>query len=209
VIDPEVVFFDNFVKIWSYQGDVEFANNNDTIVDCAEIGPTDYIRPNVGTMRIAPTPASRRFLESVLEYTLRLIRGRHVDIFLRRTEVMRNNGLYELQFGKRTLSFSFVDPWKAPNGGVLFCRGKRLLCVKVRGALLARPVAVHLNYHWSINSIIATMRALDVFIDASEFANSSVTCRKNEWKYWRECTLPETIVCNGTRVSIPSDYDAY
>jgi hypothetical protein len=196
ILDSDIFFFDDFSKLWRYETDVEFMSDDNLIAETRFLA--DHARLNSGLIRYAARLITRQFLDEVLRACQKKQNDRHKDqamlrLFARDQARRKSALVWTLVINGKTMTFSYIEPWRGCTGGVLFCLGKKTMCDFVEQNKIDKPVAVHVNYHWPMIAKARTMRILNLTVDKNH-------CRDLEWPFWQPCKFPINLKCIGHQV---------
>jgi hypothetical protein len=94
-----------------------------------------------------------------------------------------------------TISLSYIEPFKVPNGGLLLCKGRDRLCSYCQRNGIRSPIAIHLNFHLPESAKGRTLRILVLNVSQSSCPHSLT------WSFWGTCQWPNALQCNDWFIS--------
>jgi hypothetical protein len=189
LIDSNVVLFGDFLDIWSWILELEFASD-----DSENFRSKNMISlPSSRLVHMAPSELVRSICDDIVQFSIMQNFGNNLlaGFFGIRLAKYRDDAWY-IQYGDRLQPFEYVEPWRGPNLGVLLCPSiRRDLCMWARRRSLMRPVAVSLppEKFESQGGQNQAMRILRLLLEESD-------CRAFRWSFWRQCDFPFSVVCN-------------
>jgi hypothetical protein len=204
ILDSDIVLFDEFLRIWRYGCDVEFSSN-----DCLAVSLDQFWRGveiNSGCVRWAPTIGAQTFIRKIWNLVPSIAPTRDqavINAFLHGRRLSR--ALWALRLGQVTIVYSIIEPWRVPNGGLLFCLGRDRLCNYARNMGIKMPSAVHFNYHIPMMAKARTLRLLNLTIEAAAARGWA----DFEWPFWENCKWPHELVCKDLWVNITDSVDEH
>lgn len=191
VIDSDVIFLGNFSELWSRDWQMEFASDN-----MYDLRSSDFVfdgqhEVNSGLVKYKASCYVLQFLETVAMSAprLRIYRDQSLLNFALNRSIPWRQG-WKLN---EKLNWSVVEPLKAPNGGVVLCRGREKLRSLAQLEGVHAPLAVHLNYHMPPTGKAVTIRLLGWEVTGGK-------CPSYDWFLWENNSFAATIPCTGVYI---------
>lgn len=199
IIDSDIIFFDDFDKIWhlSRTGfNVEISSDEPEVVESGRLHNMFLV--NSGLIRFIPGKQTEDFLITVLKFaeTNNEFDQDLYGAILRKARKTDVDGLRIWSCKTVNLQYITIDPFKVPNGGLAFCRGRQKLCDFAKRYDISSPVAVHFNFHNPAETKRMTMENLGISVESP-----GSVCIRPVWKYWPDCNFPSSIYCKDWKIT--------
>jgi hypothetical protein len=188
IVAGNMILFDDFMDIWRWECDMEFALDNidgfDLKLMKVSTGSTDLIR-------YMPVPVVLRFFDRILESAQMKPCPNDCDLIWRflgstsyRSAPLRWTSLVDLD----NITYTFVEPWRVPSIGLVLCGKRQQLCAFVKYHYIKQPIGVRFNRMVSWAAELSVLRALDL--------NIMDKCKNMTWPWWQKsCSYPTGIDC--------------
>jgi hypothetical protein len=192
VMDSDIIFFGSFSIIWKFNADLEFQSDDQYRVRIRDL--PDHLETNSGFGRYSSCLAVTSFLAAVFDFAAvhrELWHQKLLNYFLR--EGRRLSRQCWVLYGSSgwKVTFSYIEPFKVPNGGLLLCKGRSQLCSFCQNHRITSPVAIHLNFHMPETAKEITLKTLG--LNASQ-GRCPIPFT---WSFWKTCNWPVSLQCNG------------